>query len=76
MRTVAGRIVPAAVISIGKKRPISVDAINTDLYPEMFACELSASIDCARLIRGIASIAKLVAPVPAMERIASPAVNG
>ena len=36
----------------------------------MFACELSASIDCARLIRGIASIAKLVAPVWAIARIA------
>ena len=42
----------------------------------MFACELSASIDWARLIRGIASIAKLVAPVCAIARIASPAVSG
>ena len=42
----------------------------------MFACEDSASIDCARLIRGIASIAKLVAPDAAIARIASPPVNG
>ena len=42
----------------------------------MFAWLESASIDCARLIRGIASIAKLVAPVCAIARIDSPAVSG
>ena len=42
----------------------------------MFACEDSASIDCARLIRGTASIAKLVAPLAAIARTPSPLVKG
>jgi hypothetical protein len=42
----------------------------------MFACDDSASIDCARLIRGTDSSAKLVAPVAAIARTPSPLVNG
>src|SRR6476619_3226384 len=42
----------------------------------MFAWLESASIDCARLIRGTDSIAKLVAPVCAIALIVSPAVSG
>ena len=42
----------------------------------MLACEESASIDCARLMRGIASMAKLVAPVAAIARTPSPLVSG
>ncbi len=42
----------------------------------MLACEDSASIDCARLIRGTASMAKLVTPAAAIARTPSPLVNG
>ena len=42
----------------------------------MLACEDSASIDCARLIRGTASSAKLVAPVAAIALTPSPLVSG
>ena len=63
---------PAAVISIGKKRPISCAPISTDGSRRCWPATESASIDCARLIRGTASIAKLVAPVWAIARIASP----
>jgi hypothetical protein len=40
------------------------------------ACEDSASIDCAREIRGIASIANAVAPVAAIARAPSAFVSG
>ena len=42
----------------------------------MFAWLDSASIDCARLIRGTASIAKLVTPAAASARTPSPFVSG
>ena len=40
------------------------------------ACEDSASIDCARVMRGMASIAKLVTPRSASARTVSAAVSG
>ena len=40
------------------------------------ACEESASIDWARVMRGIASIAKLVTPASASARTVSSAVSG
>src|SRR4051812_46387968 len=64
--TWAGGIVPAAVISIGEKRGISWAAMITAREPLTGACEDSASIDWAREMRGIASIAKAVAPVAAI----------
>ena len=74
--TWAGGIVPAAVISIGKNRPCSSAAISTARYPDTVACEDSASIDCAREIRGIASIANAVAPVCASAALPGPFVSG
>jgi hypothetical protein len=68
--------VPAAVISMGRKRCISCAAMRTARYPATVACEDSASIDCAREIRGIASIAKAVAPVRAIAETLSPSVRG
>ena len=40
------------------------------------ACEDSASIDCARVMRGIASMAKLVTPALASARTPSALVSG
>ena len=41
------------------------------LYPAMELMELSASIDCARAMRGTASMLKLTTPRPARSRAAS-----
>ena len=43
---------PAAVMRSGKKRGESSAPIRTALYPAHKACEVNASIDCAREIRG------------------------
>jgi hypothetical protein len=59
---VAGFTVPAAVVSIGKKRVSRSAASSTALYPATPAWDDRASIDCAREMRGIASIAKAVTP--------------
>ena len=56
--TRAGGTVPAAVMNSGKKRGSRVAASSTQRYPATSACEVSASIDCARLIRGTSSMAK------------------
>src|SRR5438309_1392357 len=50
--TRAGDRVPAAVTSIGKKRPVAAAASRTALYPATVACDDSTSIGCARVIRG------------------------
>ena len=42
----------------------------------MFACDESASIDCARLIRGIDSIAKAVTPADSSAWAISGSVSG
>jgi hypothetical protein len=57
-----GAIVPAAVMSIGKSRGTRSAARSTALYPATVACDERASIDCARVIRGIDSIANAVTP--------------
>jgi hypothetical protein len=69
--TLAGLSVPAAVISIGKSFPSRSAAMITDLYPAMFACDESASIGCAREMRGISSMAKTVSRRSAMRRTRS-----
>src|SRR6185437_3301515 len=72
-RTFAGRLVPAAVISIGKNRPKWSAATSTALYPATLAWEVSASIDWARLtVRGRPS--RLMAVTPA--RASRPASSG
>ena len=58
--TLAGGIVPAAVIKRGKNLPRYCAAINTARYPAILAIELRASMLCERDIRGINSMAKLV----------------
>src|SRR5437762_3250042 len=50
--TLAGRTVPAAVISMGKNLPRALAAMRTLLYPAMLAIELSTSMLCARAILG------------------------
>ncbi len=55
-------MVPAAVVSIGKNRVDRSAAISTALYPATLACDDSASIDWAREIRGMDSMANAVTP--------------
>ena len=50
--TRAGASVPAAVTSIGKKRGAVFAASSTALYPATVACDESASIGWARVMRG------------------------
>ena len=71
-RTLAGRAVPAAVMSRGKNRPNALAATSTALYPATLACELSASIVWARdRVRGSPSRLTAVTPCAARSR-ASP----
>ena len=63
MSTLAGRAVPAAVVSMGKNRPNASAATSTALYPATLAWELSASMDWARdSVRG--SPSRLIAVTP------------
>ena len=75
-KTFAGRTVPAAVVSIGKYRGSRLAAMRTALYPAMLAIEERVSIDCARVIRGIRSIANAVTPRSASFAIASGCRDG
>ena len=61
--TLAGGILPAAVIWPVKKRPKLLAASITARYPATFAMEDSASIFWAREMRGTMSIAMTLAPV-------------
>ena len=54
--TLAGRTVPAAVMSMGKYFGSASAARITALYPAMDAMEERESMACAREIRGIASV--------------------
>ena len=74
--TFAGATVPAAVISIGKKRGSRSAATSTALYPDTVACDESASIGCARVMRGIDSIAKAFTPRAASRSIPGRSVSG
>ena len=56
-------MVPAAVVSMGKSFGSVSAAMITALYPQTVAIEESASIDCARVVRGISSTEKAIAPV-------------
>src|ERR1700730_11291985 len=64
--TRGGVIVPAAVVSMEKNFGSASAAISTALYPDMVAIEESASMLCARVVRGINSTEKEVTPLPAM----------
>ncbi len=60
MSTVAGRIVPAAVVSIGRNLGQLYAPRIAAAYPPAVAWELSASMLWARVIRGTSSRAKAV----------------
>jgi hypothetical protein len=55
INTLAGGIVPAAVIIIGSDLENLLVAYTTDLYPAKLLCDDNISIDCALVIRGIKS---------------------
>src|SRR5881409_3613952 len=65
--TLAGTTVPAAVTSIGRNFGSRSAARRMALYPETVAWEESASIDWARVMRGIDSMAKAVTPREALD---------
>ena len=56
---------PAAVISSGKKDGSRSAATSAARYPDTSACDVSASIDCAREMRGSSSSANAVVPAAA-----------
>ena len=58
--TLAGGTLPAAVTCPVKNRPKACAASTTARYPAMLAIDDSTSSDCAREIRGTASIASTV----------------
>ncbi len=60
MSALAGWIVPAAVINIGINFGKRSAAFKTALYPAILACDDKASIACARVVRGTASIENAV----------------
>ncbi len=74
--TRAGGTVPAAVMNSGKKRGSRVAASSTQRYPATSACEVSASIDWARLIRGTSSMANAVTWACARARTTSSSAPG
>src|SRR3954471_14485976 len=76
MKTRAAVRVPAAVISIGNMRGRWSAAMRTPLYPAIVAIDESASMLCARVIRGISSIENAIAPASASVRIASGVPSG
>src|SRR5581483_6912010 len=75
-RIFAGGIVPAAVISIGKKRGRRSAAMRAALYPLTVACEDSASIGCARVMRGTDSRANASTPADLSRATPSASVSG
>ena len=60
--TLAGVRVPAAVIIMGNILGSMLAAKSTALYPAMVAIDESTSMLCARVMRGINSMANSVAP--------------
>jgi hypothetical protein len=59
--TLAGRMVPAAVVSMGKKRGESLAAWMAARYPATVAWLERASMLWARVMRGMSSMARTVA---------------
>ena len=66
--TLAGGTIPAAVMNIGKYLLSSTAASRTPLYPAMLAMDDRVSMLCARVVRGMASVAKAVMPRAASAR--------
>src|SRR5438874_12706196 len=69
-------MVPAAVVSIGKILGRVSAAIKTALYPQMVPMDESASMLCARVVRGTSSTEKEVTPVSAICCTTSTDPNG
>ena len=67
----AGVTVPAAVINNGKNFGDNSAATNEARYPAHNACEVSASIDWAREIRGTISSENAVTPAATAASIES-----
>ena len=61
---------------MGKMRGSSSPASSTALYPAMVAIEDSASMACARVVRGISSMAKAVKPAPTSGSMAAGSSSG
>ena len=74
--TRAGFSVPAGVIIIGSTIFNRSAARITATYPARFACELSASIFCARVERGIISIEMALTPADTSASCTSKALKG
>ena len=74
--TRAGGTVPAAVMNSGKNRGSRIAASNAHRYPDTSACEVNASIDCAREIRGTSSIENAVTPASRNARTPSSSADG
>ena len=74
-KTCAGVTVPAAVIKSGKNRGDISAPTRTARYPAHKACEVSASIDWAREIRGTNSRENAVTPALIAASIESTAVT-
>ena len=63
MSTFAGRMVPAAVVIIGRKEPYALAATMAALYPITEFCDVISSMDCAELSwRGSFSMATPTRP--------------
>ncbi len=74
--TEAGGTVPAAVVSMGKKRGSRSAASNAARYPATLACDDNASMLWAREIRGTASTANAWTPALRRAVSSSPCVAG
>ncbi len=74
--TRAGLRVPAAVTSIGKRLGRVTAARRTPLYPPIVAIDDRTSMLCARVIRGMSSMAKAMTRRSASARTASGAASG
>ncbi len=59
-------MVPAAVVIMGKIRGEVSAASSTALYPQQVAMDESASMLCARVVRGMSSTEKAVTPACAI----------
>ena len=76
MNALAAVTVPAAVISIGKIFGSDIAASNTARYPAMVAIDDSASMLCARVMRGINSIERKESPARARSDTSRGEVSG
>ena len=65
-KTRAGVMVPAAVVIMGKMRMDVSAARSTALYPQIVPMEESASMLCARVVRGTSSTENALTPAAAI----------